>query len=150
MLDQKWIKRTIDHRSPFLLIDQVIENKIGKTVVARGKYDPMAGIHLGLNSWALEGCGQAGCVLVRQLEQFQHLVPVFAGMDDIIFHGMERDASNELHDIAHTGALDLIYTVHLKSVKSNKIGFLDCVAELENGKGIVTSGVLRFGFLRGK
>lgn len=93
MLNQEQIKQIIPHREPFLLLDEVVEMEIGKSVSAKknftGEEDFFKG-HFPGNPvvpgvLTVEAMAQAGAVAVLSMEENRGKTAYFAGINKARF-----------------------------------------------------------------
>ena len=98
MLSVEEIQRIIPHRSPFLLIDRVLELEAGRRIVAQK--------NVSTNEWFFQGhfperpimpgvliveaLAQAGAVLLLSEEDNKDKLPLFAGIDGCRFRAQVR------------------------------------------------------------
>ena len=93
MLTREDVKKIIPHRDPLLLIDDVLEMEVGKSITARFYISPDRDIFRGHfpadpvfpGVYTIECMAQASDVLLLSLPEYAGKTPLFLGVDKVSF-----------------------------------------------------------------
>ena len=94
-LCQRQIKLLIAHRHPMLYINQVLENEVGRYVIAESNQAVSSGLG------QLEAMGQAAAILLRNDPMYSvYRYPVFASMSNVEWFDEPKKEVREVRVIA--------------------------------------------------
>src|SRR5205823_771966 len=100
LIDEAGIQSLIAQRPPFFFLHRITENDVGNSITGWMVKKPnQSNLHM------LEAMGQLGSFLLLQIENRPSGLPVFVGMNDVVFSknretrlGSEKLSANSLDD----------------------------------------------------
>lgn len=132
------IKEIIPHREPMLMIDEIVEMKAGKSIIAKFYLDPKYDFFRGHfpeepvmpGVLTVESMAQTADVLLLLMPEFTGKIPLFLGIDNVRFRKKVRPGDT------------IEIQVNLSEVREER-GVAQCDAMVFNGGELSATGTVK-------